>query len=340
MARRIRIPPAYALGRLPELQLISVVAPVLNEEATLRTFYDRVRSVLADLPFELVLVDDGSTDGTPELLRSLAGADPRVCVVRLSRNFGYQAAVTAGLDHARGDVIVTIDADLQDPPELIPQLVAAWREGADVVYAYREERSGETWLKLRTARWFARVFARLARVDLPHNIGDYRLMDRRAVDALLSMREHSRFLRGMAIWVGFTQTTVPYRREQRHSGQTRYRWRTLIGISLDALSSFSHAPLQLATFLGFIVSFVAFLGIPYVVVSSLLGIYVEGISTVLFAVLMLGGIQLITLGIIGEYISRIYDEVKGRPLYVVRERHNVVAPDHQPDAADHRVAIG
>jgi dolichol-phosphate mannosyltransferase len=320
--------------------LISVVAPVLNEEDTLQTFYERVRAALADLPFELVLVDDGSTDGTAELLRGLADADPRVCVIRLSRNFGYQAAVTAGLDHARGNVVVTIDADLQDPPELIPQLLASWREGADVVYAFREERTGETWLKIKTAHWFARVFASLARVDLPHNIGDYRLLDRRAVDALLSMREHSRFLRGMSIWVGFTQTTVPYRREVRHSGRTRYRWRTLLHISLDALSSFSHAPLQLATFLGFLVSFVAFLGIPYVIVSSLLGIYVQGISTVLFAVLMLGGIQLITLGIIGEYISRIYDEVKQRPLYVVSERHNVVAPQTQPDGTDHEVAIG
>jgi glycosyltransferase involved in cell wall biosynthesis len=330
---------SYPLLRLRDLQLISVVAPVLNEEATLQTFYERVCAALRDLPFEIVLVDDGSTDATPDLLRELAQADPRVCVVRLSRNFGYQAAVTAGLDHARGNAVVTIDADLQDPPELIPALVDRWREGADVVYAFREERPGETWLKLRTARWFARVFARLARIDLPHNVGDYRLLDRRALDALLAMREKSRFLRGMAIWVGFTQTTVPYRREQRHSGKTRYRWRTLMHISLDALSSFSHAPLQLATILGFIVSFVAFLGIPYVVVSSLLGIYVEGISTVLFAVLMLGGIQLITLGIIGEYISRIYDEVKRRPLYVVRERLNVVAPQHD-EAPDREVAVG
>jgi dolichol-phosphate mannosyltransferase len=325
---------------LRDPQLISVVAPVLNEEDTLQTFYERVRAALADAPFELVLVDDGSTDATPELLRSLAEADPRVCVIGLSRNFGYQAAVTAGLDHARGDVVVTIDADLQDPPELIPRLLAAWRDGADVVYAYREERVGETWLKIKTAHWFARVFAKLAQVDLPHNIGDYRLMDRRAVDALLSMREHSRFLRGMAIWVGYTQTTVPYRREIRHAGKTRYRWRTLFRISLDALSSFSHAPLQLATFLGFVVSFVAFLGIPYVIVSSLVGFYVKGVSTVLFAVLMLGGIQLITLGIIGEYISRIYDEVKHRPLYVVRERHNVIAGRVGPDQHDHEVTIG
>jgi dolichol-phosphate mannosyltransferase len=306
-----------------EPALVSVVAPVLDEREVLPEFHRRVAAALAGLDYELIVVDDGSTDGTAELLDQLADRDQRLRVIRLSRNFGYQAATTAGLDHARGDVVVTIDADLQDPPEVIPDLIAAWREGADVVYAYREQRPGETWVKLATSRWFTKLFARLARFDLPHNVGDFRLLGRRALDALLSMHEHSRFLRGMTIWIGFNQTTVPYQRDPRYAAETRYRWRTLVRISIDALSSFSRAPLQLATVMGFVVSGIAFLGIPYVIISRLLNVYVEGISTLLFAVLMLGGIQLITLGIIGEYVSRVYDEVKNRPLYLIHERRNL-----------------
>jgi polyisoprenyl-phosphate glycosyltransferase len=312
-----------------ELSLLSVVAPVLNEEQTLETFYERVRSALDGLPFELVLVDDGSSDRTPQLLDELASNDPRVHVVFLSRNFGYQAAVTAGLDHASGDAVVTIDADLQDPPELIPELVEAWRQGSEVVYAVRERREGERWMKLTTARWFTRLFIRLARLDVPANVGDFRLLGSQALNALRAMPERSRFLRGMTVWVGFTQTSVPYTRDPRYAGDTRYKWPTLIRISLDALSSFSHAPLQLATFMGFAVSGLAFLGIPYVIINKALGFYVEGVSTLLFAILLLGGIQLITLGIIGEYVSRIYDEVKRRPLYVVGERRNIEAPDRR-----------
>lgn len=306
-------------ARSREPALISVVAPVLDEEATVGSFHERVRSALEPLPFELVLVDDGSTDGTPALLRGMAAADPRVRVITLSRNFGYQAAVTAGLDHAQGDVIVTIDSDLQDPPELILDMLDRWRTGADVVYGYREERPGETWVKLATARWFTKLFAWVAQIDLPHNVGDYRLLDRRAVDALLSMREHSRFMRGMAVWIGYTQTTVPYVRDARHAGKTRYRWATLIRISLDALTSYSRAPLRLATVIGFLVSALTFLAIPLVIIGRLFGVYVEGITSVLLAVLALGGIQLITLGIVGEYVARVYDEVKRRPLYLVKE---------------------
>ena len=304
------------------LSLLSIVAPALNEEDTLEAFHDRIVAGLGAIPFELVVVDDGSRDGTRDLLVALAERDPRVRAVSLSRNFGYQAAVTAGLDHAHGDAVVTIDADLQDPPELIPELVRAWEAGADVVYAVREAREGETWVKVTTARWFSKLFARIAGLELPPGVGDFRLLDRRAVESLRQMPERNRFLRGMAIWVGYTQTSVPYTRGARYAGRTKYRWRTLFGISIDALSSFSSAPLQMATLLGFAVSFLAFLGLPYVVINRLLGFYVEGVSTLLFVVLLLGGIQLITVGIIGEYISRIYDEVKRRPLYLVRERIN------------------
>lgn len=313
-------------------ELITVTAPVLNEEAVIEKFYERVSTSLAGNDFELVLVDDGSTDRTAETLDALATKDPRVKVIHLARNFGYQAAVIAGLDHARGDVVVTIDADLQDPPELVQDMLAKWREGADVVYAVRRDRRGESRVKLTTARWFSAVFKRLAELDIPNNAGDFRLLDRRAVDSLLRMRERSRFMRGMTVWVGFNQSSITYDRDARFAGETRYRWRTLFKISLDAISSFSHVPLQVATVVGFVVSFVAFLGIPYIVINRLIGFYVEGISTLTFAVLLLGGIQLIFLGIIGEYISRIYDEVKRRPLYLVGERHNVDGP--YPGLAD------
>ena len=320
-------PPPASARNAPAM--LSVVAPVLNEAETLDAFHARVSEAIGEQPFELVLVDDGSTDGSTEILDRLAERDERVRVVHLSRNFGYQAAVTAGLDHARGDVVVTIDSDLQDPPELIPALIDRWRAGADVVYAVRREREGERWVKLATARWFSRLFAKLAQLELPANVGDFRLLDRRAVEALAQMPERARFLRGMTVWVGFTQASVSYDRDPRYAGETSYRWRTLFRISLDALSSFSRVPLQIATVVGFAISMLAFLGIPYVIVNRLLGFYVEGVSTLLFALLFLGGIQLIFLGIIGEYISRIYDEVKRRPLYLVGERRNVETPDDE-----------
>jgi polyisoprenyl-phosphate glycosyltransferase len=308
-------------------ELISVTAPVLNEAEVLPAFYERVRDALPGEDFELVLVDDGSTDDTARVLDELAAADDRVRVVHLSRNFGYQAAVAAGLDHCRGDAVVTIDADLQDPPEVIPELIAEWRQGADVVYGVRRERRGESRAKLATARWFSAIFRRLAELDLPGDVGDFRLLSRRAVDALKRMPERSRFMRGMTVWVGFRQSSVPYERAPRQAGDTRYKWRTLLRIAFDGITSFSHTPLQIATLIGFAVSFLAFLGIPYVIVNRLLGFYVEGVSTLMFAIFLLGGIQLITLGIIGEYLSRIYDEVKQRPLYLVADSRNVEPAD-------------
>jgi glycosyltransferase involved in cell wall biosynthesis len=323
-----------ASRRSPEL--VSVTAPAHNEEANLERFYERVRDALDDFDFELVIVDDGSTDGSKAILDRLADADHRVRVVHLSRSFGYQAAVAAGLDHVRGDVVVTIDADLQDPPELIGELIAEWSRGADVVYAVRSERQGEGRLKLTSARWFTRVFTKLAELEIPRDAGDYRLLDKRAVETLRRLPERNRFMRGLTVWIGFRQSSVPYVRDPRYAGDTRYRWRTLMRISLDAISSFSHVPLQIATVAGFIVSFFAFLGIPYVIVNRLLGFYVEGVSTLMFAVLLLGGIQLITLGIIGEYVSRIYDEVKRRPLYVVGERRNLTPPSGDYGPVDGR----
>ena len=309
--------------------LVSVVAPVFNEAALVDEFHARVSSALGEIPFELVIVDDGSTDATPERLERIADADPRVRVLSLSRNFGHQTALTAGLDHAGGDAVVMLDADLQDPPELIPTMLENWAAGCDVVYAVREARAGESRFKVTTARWFYAVFDRLAQIDLGHNSGDYRLLDRRALDALLSMRERNRFLRGMTVWVGFTQAAVPYARDARFAGTTKYTFGRMLRFSIDAILSFSERPLQMATLLGLLISTLAFIAIPVVIVLRLIGHYLPGFGTLTIVVLLLGGIQLTAIGIIGEYVGRIYDEVKGRPLYLVRARRNF--PADTPD---------
>jgi glycosyltransferase involved in cell wall biosynthesis len=329
--------PSAPLDGPRELALMSVVAPVYNEEALIDEFYVRTCAALNGVPFELVLVDDGSTDGTPLRLERLAASDPRVRVVFLSRNFGHQTALTAGLDHARGDAVVMLDADLQDPPELITTMLDHWRAGCDVIYGVREHRQGESRFKLSTARWFYRLFDKLAQVELQSNSGDFRLLDRRPLDALLSMRERNRFLRGMTVWVGYTQAAVPYRRDPRYAGETKYTVSKMLRFSLDAISSFSHRPLQLATLLGFAISTLAFIAIPVVVVLRILGSYLPGFSALTILVLLLGGIELIAIGIIGEYVGRIYDEVKGRPLYLVRARHNMPDQGHSslPPIAAH-----
>ena len=305
------------------LRLLSVVAPIYDEEAGIETFYGRVCAALSDINFELVLVDDGSRDSSPQILERLASADPRVSVVFLSRNFGHQTALTAGLDHARGDAVVMLDADLQDPPEVIPEMIDRWRAGCDVVYAVREQRAGESAFKLKTAKWFYALFGALAQVELESNSGDFRLLDRRALDALNSMRERNRFLRGMTVWVGFTQTAVSYQRDRRYAGETKYTLARMIRFSFDAIFSFSHRPLQIATLTGFVFSALAFIAIPVVIVLRVVDSYIPGFATITIAVLLLGGIQLIAIGIMGEYVGRIYDEVKGRPLYLVRARRNI-----------------
>ena len=306
-----------------EPRLLSVVTPMHNEEGNAHALYERVVAAVGEVPFELLLTDDGSTDRTAQILDELASSDERVKVISLSRNFGHQAALTAGLDYADGDVVVMMDSDLQDPPEVIPQMLQRWRDGADVVYAVRNSREGETRFKLTTARWFYRLMQRMSQIELPVDAGDFRLMDRRALDALLAMPERNRFLRGMTVWVGFTQTAVAYERAARGAGDTKYTLNRMLRFALDATTSFSHAPLQLATLLGFFISALALIAIPLVVIARLYDVFVPGISSTLVAVLLLGGIQLITVGIIGEYVGRIYDEVKHRPLYVVRSRRNL-----------------
>ncbi|MEA2281362.1 MAG: polyisoprenyl-phosphate glycosyltransferase [Solirubrobacteraceae bacterium] len=309
------------------MPLVSVVAPMHDEAETVTRFHERVAAALEGETWELVVVDDGSRDGTGEALAHLSATDPRVRVVVLSRSFGHQAALTAGLEHARGDAVLMLDGDLQDPPELIPDMLARWREGSDVVYAVRSDRAGETPFKLVTARWFYRLFRRLTDVELAPDSGDFRLMSRAALGALLAMPERNRFLRGMSVWVGFTQTAVPFAREPRSAGRTKYTLSRMLRFSFDAITSFSNRPLQLATLLGFVCSLLAFLAIPLTVVARYANIYERGVPTTIVVVLLLGGIQLITVGIIGEYVGRIYDEVKNRPLYVVRDRVNAEPPE-------------
>ena len=309
--------------------VISVVAPVYNEEETLPAFYERVAAVLdgIDEPWELVLINDGSADGSGRIMRELHERDPRVRAVDFSRNFGHQIAISAGLDYARGQVVVIIDSDLQDPPEVIPDLVARWRDGAEIVYAQRRRRVGETKFKLITASAFYSLIARITSVDIPRNTGDFRLLDRRVVDTLVTMREHHRFMRGLSMWVGFRQEAVQYDRHERYAGSTKYPFHKMLRFSVDAITSFSHLPLQLATTFGFFLAGISLVGIIIAIVLRLTTHAIVGQASTLIMVLFMGGIQLIFLGIIGEYLGRIYDEVRARPLYIVRE----VLEDREPE---------
>ncbi|MEW6286848.1 MAG: glycosyltransferase family 2 protein [Chloroflexota bacterium] len=300
----------------------SIIAPIYNEKDNLPELHRRVSEVMKTLgqPWELILVDDGSSDGSTELIRELARQDEHVRPVIFARNFGHQLAVTAGLDYSRGEAVVIIDADLQDPPELIPQMAEKWKEGYEVVYAVRAEREGESWFKLWTASLFYRLIYRITDVKIPLDAGDFRLMDRKVVNVMNSMRERHRFLRGMSAWVGFKQIGIEYKRAARKAGETKYPFRKMFRLALNAITSFSYFPLQVATFFGFFSAGIAILAIPVVIYLRASGSQAFfGQATTLIAVLFLGGVQLISLGILGEYIGRLYDEAKGRPLYIVRE---------------------
>lgn len=302
---------------------LSVVIPCFNEVAVLPATQQRLVKVLESITpeFEILYVDDGSIDGTLELLKQLVEVSSRVRVISLSRNFGQQVAITAGLEHARGEAVVILDADLQDPPELITQLVAKWQEGYEIVLAQRTARAGETETKQFTARLFYKVLNLLSEVPIPENTGDFRLLSRRVVDALNALPERDRFLRGLSSWLGFKTCSVPYEREARAGGSSNYTSQKMVRLALDGLLSFSIRPLRLATLLGFLSGFVALLGIIYALVVRLFTQqWVSGWTTLMLAVLFMGGVQLVCLGIIGEYVGRIYYEVKRRPLYVVKER--------------------
>jgi len=303
---------------------ISIVVPCYNEEEVIYATLDRLVVFCDSQPdhsFELLFIDDGSDDLTPELLREAAKGDERICVVYFARNFGHQMAVTAGIDLARGDAVVLIDADLQDPPEVVAGMISKWQEGYDVVYATRTSRPGESAFKLSTARAFYQLLNKLSEVPIPPNTGDFRLMSRPVVEVLKGMPERHRFVRGMVSWVGFKQIALPYERSERFSGTSKYPLRKMIRFATDGIFSFSVKPLQLSIVMGMISAGFALIGIIYALVLRMFtASWVEGWTALMIAVLFLGGMQLLSLGIIGEYIGRIYAEVKQRPLYVVREK--------------------
>ena len=302
--------------------LLSVVVPCYNEEEGLASCHERLTDVLSQIgePYEIVYVDDGSRDGTAPILRALQAADRHVVVIGLSRNFGHQPAVSAGLEMASGAVVVIIDSDLQDPPELIPRMLQLWRQGYQVVYGVRSSREGETTLKLWTAKLFYRVINKLSDIDIPLDTGDFRLIDRCVVEAFRRMPERHRLLRGMSSWIGFSQVGVPYHRESRLAGETKYPLRKMVGLALDGVVSFSIVPLRFVTAAGFIAAFLAFLGIFYsLAVRLFTHSWVRGWALSFIGMLLMSGVQLVCLGILGEYIGRIYTESKQRPLFLVRE---------------------
>ena len=313
--------------RAPARPVFSMVVPIWNEEEVIPALYQRVVSVMEETgePWELVCVNDGSQDRSLELLLALRDEDPRVKVIDFSRNFGHQIAITAGTDFAEGDAVIVMDADLQDPPEVVLQMIEKWREGYEVVYAVRTKRVGETKFKLWTASLFYRLLQSITDVDIPLDAGDFRLMDRRVVLAMRRLREQHRFMRGLSSWVGFKQIGVEYERAERYAGETKYPLRKMMRLALNAITSFSYLPLHMATYLGFIFAGLSLLGIILTVILRLSGnLFFLGQATTLVSVLFLGGVQLIFLGIIGEYLGRIYDEVKHRPLYIVSRAYGFV----------------
>jgi dolichol-phosphate mannosyltransferase len=318
------------------LQRLSVVVPVYNEEEVLPAFYSRLTAVLGSLPFpvEILFVNDGSSDGTARLLEQLVASDGRVKVLGFTRNFGHQAALSAGLDHSSGDAVVLIDADLQDPPELIAEFCKKWQEGHDVVFGRRRRRH-EGWLKRSIYHAFYKVLRLLANIDIPLDTGDFSLLDRKVVRRLRELPERTRFLRGLRSWVGLRQTGVEYERPARHSGRSKYSLAGLLKLAFDGIVSFSTLPLKAALFLGLLVSFVGFAGILLLVYLRLLHTFdLPGWTSLMVVTLFLGGIQLTTIGIVGEYIARIYEEVKFRPLYLVESRLGFADAEASPPAEE------
>lgn len=310
----------------------SIVVPIWNEEEVIPELYRRIVGIMdaTNATWELICIDDGSRDRSFELLLDLHAKDPRVKVLHFSRNFGHQIAITAGTDFADGDAVIVMDADLQDPPEVLTRMIEKWREGYEVVYAVRSSRQGETYFKLWTASLFYRLLQRITDIHIPLDAGDFRLMDRRVVLTMRRLREQHRFMRGLSSWVGFRQIPIEYERAERYAGETKYPLRKMVRLATSAITGFSHVPLQLATYLGFILATISLIGILITIILRLSGNnFFLGQATTLVSVLFLGGVQLIVLGIIGEYLGRIYDEVKQRPLYIVSQAYGFI-----PDAGD------
>jgi glycosyltransferase involved in cell wall biosynthesis len=306
--------------------VLSVVVPLYNEELVIRDMHARLRSALdaQGSKYEIILVNDGSKDRTEEFAKAICNDHSDVRLVSFSRNFGHQIAVTAGLDNAAGQAVVIIDADLQDPPEVIGEMMKKWRDGCDVVFGVRTKRKGERLFKVMTAAAFYRLVRSMTRVDIPVDTGDCRLMDRRVVDELLTMRERNRFIRGMVSWVGFRQEKVEYVRQERFAGETKYPFKKMLRFAVDGILSFSDVPLKISSLFGLLCGLISFAFIGYGLVVKLLypQFAIPGWASVFSAVLFLGGVQLMCIGILGEYLGRVYDEIKGRPLYIVKERVN------------------
>ena len=302
-------------------KIISVIVPAYNEAEVVAEFLSRTEAVLEKMPvdYEILFVNDGSSDQTLSILRDLQKTHPCITIVDLSRNFGKEAALTAGLDHAIGDAVVVIDADLQDPPELIPQMYEEWQNGHDVVYAKRVERAGETWLKKLTAKYFYQVMQTCGPVKLPLNVGDFRLMSRRALDELMRLRENHRFMKGLFAWIGFDQIAIEYHRDPRFAGETKWNYWKLWNLSLEGITSFTITPLKVSTYLGLFVAISAFLYGGWIIFRTLVyGDSVQGFPTLMVTMLGLGGVQLTVLGVIGEYLGRVFNETKARPVYLTK----------------------
>jgi polyisoprenyl-phosphate glycosyltransferase len=308
------------------MKLISIIVPCYNEQDVFPETYKRLTETFSQLDaskynYEIIFVNDGSRDNTLHQIQEAIKHDRHIKGINFSRNFGHQIAITAGLDNCKGDAAVVIDADLQDPPAVILDMVKKWEEGFDVVYGKRRERAGESTFKLLTAKWFYRFINRLSDVDIPLDTGDFRLMDRNALNQFLSMRESYRFVRGMIAWIGFNQASVEYDREVRFAGSTKYPLKKMVRLASDAILSFSTTPLKIASFVGFITSIIAFVGIIYSLYMRLFtDNFVEGWTLLMISILLIGGIILLVLGIIGEYVGRIYGEIKQRPLYIIKEK--------------------
>ncbi len=302
--------------------ILSIVIPMYNEESSLGYLFERLRAVLETLglPYEIICINDGSRDNTLNQLVHYHQIYPEIKVINLSRNFGKEIALTAGIDYAQGKAVIPLDADLQDPPELIPALVEKWREGFDIVYATRRSRQGETWLKQITAKAFYRTIGKMTAIAIPPNTGDFRLMDRQVVDAVKQLPERTRFMKGLFAWVGYRQTSVLFDREPRIQGTSKWNYWKLWNFALDGIISFSLVPLKVWSYLGLVISILSMLYAVYLVLRTIfMGIDVPGYASLMVAILFLGGVQLISLGVIGEYLGRVYEEVKARPLYLVRD---------------------
>ncbi len=317
---------------------LSVIVPVYNEEAVITETNHRLLAVLDSLaiPFELIYVNDGSRDGSAALLRTFCRQDHRVKMLALSRNFGHQTAITAGMDHAAGQAVVIIDADLQDPPEIIPEMIRRWKDGYDVVYGRRISREGERWSKKLTARLYYRLLRRMTDVEIPVDVGDFRLIDARVRDALMKMPEHNRYVRGLISWLGFRQTSTDYVRAPRFAGETKYPLRRMIKLAVDGITSFSYRPLKLGIGLGIALSLLSFLFLVFVFAARLFDLVVmePGYASLMCVLLFFFGIMLIMLGVIGEYIGRIFEEVKGRPLYIICDQEGDLSPSGRHPATD------